>query len=517
MSKINIDICVIGCENTGKSTIVNILSDIHEISEFFNITKHQNLEASLCDVSGVNIYNNDEFQSWIKDNIYQFDIILFVSDTKMNTSEYEISMIKFIIEITKKINCPIIFLLNKCDEISFDYNEKDMILGDINCSEKFMKMNIELKKIINENNLLRSKVHYPFIPLTSKWNISNKESNQKIIIESGYKIFFEEFDKIIIDNISFSENYFINYLLSVENNNSVNRIEKIFDILSNCKNIGAEINIENIKKIEELFIHDIIDKLKNHIIIKDEHINCEEHNTISYLYQVFSSYSNKILILIYHIIKSKHDSDFSYKLCKLIIDNVKNELVLSNNPNEDIKICIKILELIRHFYMEKIDDFLLYLLSYFENKSNFKLYKNDDFFNLCEKIIIEYSYSDHCLYSCAANLLLKRIVYVKKFDPLGTNFFFYLLELKILLKKISNSHISFSIINEAIKKNISTYLKKKGCIEFNKYSSILKNINKFDESSKITLVFENKFIKIFEDHFKIFIRNKDLSRQNNDI
>lgn len=145
-------------------------------SEFFRGVKLDNsIRIHIYDLPGMSdSVGKESYLSWVKHNIAIFDIIIFITDiTKGLYTSTEIEILKLLFDSMTRSNALMICLINKCDGITYDATQDDMVFEEKEDECTYVHANSLLKKIAEEFGFcqtgnLREDRYTPFIPISSK-------------------------------------------------------------------------------------------------------------------------------------------------------------------------------------------------------------------------------------------------------------------------------------------------------------------------------------------------------------
>jgi len=152
-----------------------------EIDNPFSSKHPPDVKYFFYDLPGL---QNDFSVSWIKKNIHEIDIIIFMADLQ-NTQKH-LEFLKMIIEIAPR-RILIICLVNKCDSMIYDVDSEDYVFLDKSSEKVFIYLNNALAEISKEYRRVFSKNITPFFPLSLQ--------NQL-----GLSYFYQEIENLILQN-----------------------------------------------------------------------------------------------------------------------------------------------------------------------------------------------------------------------------------------------------------------------------------------------------------------------------
>jgi GTPase SAR1 family protein len=326
-----------------------IYHNIDKITELYTEnTTNSNIKFHICDLPGflnpnskktsLNPFNNTKNESnigsdtdihykWFLNNIFNYNIIIFVSDiTKGLNTPGEIKILENIIKTIstnkpeQKVLGPIIIcLLNKCDEIYFDNNQNDLVFGDTQQENIYVNANNILKTICNKYEVDVS----PFIPISADNSFIYRMLSEGRLDELGQnyqtKLFKNEFGlskrKKMTDEekVTMMQNPISNYEKS--------------NMYVDITNTGYYHVLQIIKNTIDNNMHNFI---KNNLLNTFKHLACKKIDDISSYIKSIDQIDklHQQIITLHH--KNVSFYDYFWKNIKYSVINYVNNVMVSN-------------------------------------------------------------------------------------------------------------------------------------------------------------------------------------------
>lgn len=439
---------------------------VHDVAHLDHL--HNNYaRIRIHDLPRLDDENSDSICYWIEQQSY--DIIIFIIDINSGLGPEQISVLKFLINLSKIKNCKIVCLMNKCESICYDSGVDDLIFTNDLHEEMFVECNNKLAVIANQYLLdYNNKSYSAFFPISSKnyfvhrmLGSDNSKNNQ--IKHSGFYNVFSLVSEFVQEKINEkfilrtkSQDEFISNSikqLAVE----ITDIEKYAQLLLETSNAINNSNLDadtafdrgnemlsSVKNSTNKYFDKIL-KINTNIIINDDYIDFEDFDS---MHATLQQYCRDLKYLVGLIDSIKPSTYFP-----LIFKQVLNKLfkVYDQLCTIDISrthVCpsnmIRYLTIIKNLCPDKFDHYACKFLYFSMMCQNHYIDNFDDL--LCLLHFVKSNTSNFDTYNkFLTGILSGRQSYYQKKNP--NNYLFYLFKIQDIMENhnYNNSSSSTSI------------------------------------------------------------------------
>lgn len=129
------------------------------------------IKINIYDIPGLNdSASKNIYFEWVHQNINLFDIVIFVTDISKglnNSDEYEV--LDLLMESMKKYKMKMICLINKCDDIYYDYELNDLVFEEKEQENIYIQANNILADIAKKHGFNSNCTDFtPFLPISAE-------------------------------------------------------------------------------------------------------------------------------------------------------------------------------------------------------------------------------------------------------------------------------------------------------------------------------------------------------------